>query len=55
MKSKGIICFLILAAPIMIENAHAQDTQRAFSHKIPYHGYSTMMGATILQAGGQKL
>lgn len=36
MKNKGIICFLLLAAPILIENAHAQDTQRAFSNKIPY-------------------
>ena len=36
MKSNGIICFLLITAPILIENAHAQDTQRAFSLKIPY-------------------
>ncbi|GGB25514.1 CehA/McbA family metallohydrolase [Puia dinghuensis] len=35
MKSNGLICFLLFAAPILIENAHAQDTQRAFSNNIP--------------------
>jgi hypothetical protein len=36
MKSNGIICFLLLVSPILMDNAHAQDTQKAFTDKIPY-------------------